>query len=135
MRLTVDSFAWIELIRGTRLGRQAGELINRAEQCFTPAIVLAEVAHRCLRDGLDESLAVQELRAMTESSTITPIDSDLAVAASLAATELQERARAQRLRRPGLGDGLVLATARTTASQLLTGDPHFRGLPETVWLA
>lgn len=71
---------------------------------------------------------------MAESSTIVPIDSDIAIAASTATTELRERANAQRLGPPGLGDGIVLATARRAESRLLTGDPHFRGLPETSWL-
>ncbi len=134
MRLTIDSFAWIELIRGTRLGIEAQRRIESADTCFTPAIVLAEVAHRCLRDGLAEALVRRELGAMAEASAVVAVDADVAVAASAATSELRRHARAQRLPIPGLGDGLVLATARRTGSQLLTGDPHFRGRPEVLWL-
>lgn len=134
MDLTIDSFAWIELIRGTHLGIESKRLIDAADRCFTPAIVLAEVAHRCLRDGLGEPLVQQELRAIGESSRVVPIDPELAIAASKAATELRRHAAARRLAAPGLGDGLVLATARKYRSRVLTGDVHFQGLRETLWL-
>lgn len=134
MRLTIDSFAWIELIRGSRHGITTRDFVEAAEACFTPSIVLAEVAYRCLRDGFRDSAIRQELGAMAEASTIVPIDDALALAAASATVELRERAAAERLRPPGLGDGLVLATARETGSRLLTGDPHFRRLPETLWL-
>ena len=134
LRLTIDSFAWIELIRGTPLGIEAKRLVEGAESCFTPAIVLAEVAHRCLWDGFEKPLMQLELRAILESSRVVPIDPDLAMDASAATTELRKRAEELRLRPPGLADGLILATARRMASRLLTSDPHFRGLGVTLWL-
>ena len=134
MRLTIDSFAWIELIRGTPLGIATRAHIEAADDCFTPAIVLAEVAHRCRRDGFGEQQIERELTAMTEASALVPITPVLAIAASTATKELRERAASLRLRSAGLADGLILATARMTQSQLLTGDLHFRSLRETLWL-
>ncbi|MCI4348547.1 MAG: PIN domain-containing protein [Thermoplasmata archaeon] len=134
MSLTIDSFAWVEIIRGSRLGTESRRLVGEADACWTPAGVLAEVAHWCLRDGLDENTVRRELRGMGESSTIVPIDPELAIGGSRAQIELRERARAMHLPVPGLGDGLVLATARALRSRVLTGDPHFRGLRETLWL-
>ena len=135
MSLTIDSFAWIEVIRGTPRGLRSRDLIESSDKSYTPAIVLAEVAHRCLQEGMKEDVVRLELRAMAESSTIVPIDTELATAASQATSELRASARARRLPSPGLGDGLVLATARRFGSELLTGDAHFQGLPETLWLA
>ena len=71
---------------------------------------------------------------MTEASALVPITPALAIAASAATKELSERAAVLRLRPAGLADGLILATARMTESQLLTGDVRFRNLPETLWL-
>ncbi len=93
-----------------------------------------ELARRCLQDGWTVERIRRELWEMTTASTLDPIDPDLAVTASEAARELRERARSVPGRVPGLADGLVLATARRTGSQVLTGDPHFRGLRETLWL-
>ncbi|MCI4351820.1 MAG: PIN domain-containing protein [Thermoplasmata archaeon] len=134
MSLTIDSFAWVEMIRGSRRGTESRRLLGQADACWTPAIVLAEVAHWCLREGLDERSVRRELRGMGESSNIVPIDPELAIGAARATIELRGRARAQHLPVPGLGDGLVLATARRTGSRVLTGDPHFRGLPDALWL-
>lgn len=135
MRLTIDSFAWIELIRKSPLGERAKDLMEETETCFTPAIVLAEVAHRCLKDGMRSELVSKELSAMSEASEIVAIDAALALSASQATEELRSRSRALGLPPPGLGDGLVLATSRRTSAPILTGDRHFENLPEAHWLA
>lgn len=124
----------MELLRGTRLGDAARREIDRAETCLTPAIVLAEVALRRLRDGGTEPEVARELRAICEASQLVPVDRSIALAGARAREELRATARAQNLPAPGLGDGLVLATTRRFASRLLTGDRHFRTLPETLWL-
>lgn len=134
MRLTIDSFAWIEIIRGTSLGRQAVDRLERADRSITPAIVLAEVALRCRRDGLGEPRVRLELEGIAEATSIAPIDGALSIGASRAAMELRSSAQEHGLHPPGLADGLVLATARLHRSRLLSGDPHFRAFPETLWL-
>jgi len=43
--------------------------------------------------------------------------------------------RLQRLDRvPSLFDGLVLGTARLKDTKVVTADPHFKDLPETIWI-
>jgi len=133
--LTIDTFAWVEMIRGSRLGSRAREAMEIAERCLTPSVVVAEVASRCVRDALPDSLITQELQAIRESSEVVPIDDSLAMAGAHAVEEMRRIAQEQRLQRPGLADGLVLATARRSGGRLLTGDPHFRSFPETIWLA
>jgi len=135
LRLTIDSFAWIELVRGGPLGGRVRTLIQDSETSFTPSIVLAEVAHRCLQDGLGEVLTSHELSAIQESSVVVPLDPELAISASAAAGELRRKSAAEGRRPAGLADGIVLATARRSGSKVLTGDLHFRGLTEVVWLA
>ena len=132
--LTIDSFAWIEVIRGSSIGATSRDLMDASDGCFTPSFVLAEVAHRCRRDRLDELVVRQALWGIAESSKVVPIDAEIAIAGAAATAELRRHARAVGPPVPGLGEGLVLATARLLGSQLLTGDAHFRGLPETVWL-
>jgi len=132
--LTIDTFAWLEVIRGSEVGRQAEANIGSAERCLTPSVVIAEVASKCHQDGFGDKLVLLELQAIMEASEIVPIDPEVALSASHGVEELRARARAGRLPPPGLADGLVLATARAHSSRILTGDPHFRGLPETVWL-
>ena len=42
--------------------------------------------------------------------------------------------RAERQRDFGLVDGIIWETARSREATLVTGDPHFRGLPLVVFL-
>ena len=37
-------------------------------------------------------------------------------------------------RAPSLSDGLVLGTARLKDAKVVTADPHFKELPETIWI-
>lgn len=88
----------------------------------------------CVRDGFTDHIVERELEAIRESSDIVPIDAWIAIAGAHSAEELRKAARAAKIPLPGLADGLVLATARRSNARLLTGDPHFRNCPETVWL-
>lgn len=134
MRLTIDSFAWIEVIRGSRIGSDVRSRVDSAESVFTPGIALAEVALRCLRDGLGEEHTNRLLQAICQASRVVPITPKIALAGARAAIEMRERNRWHGQSPPGLADGLVLATARVTGSQVLTGDCHFQGIGETAWL-
>jgi len=132
--LTIDTFAWLEVIRGTPAGATAQSAMLGAEESLTPSIVLAEVAGACHRTGLTDDQVAQELAAIREASTIVPIDDSVAISAVHRLDELRSRARQRRLALPGIGDALILATAREHRARLLTGDPHFQDLPETVWI-
>ena len=44
------------------------------------------------------------------------------------------KAAKENLGRPGLGDAILLATARALGAKLLSGDSHFKGMQETIWL-
>ena len=116
MNLTIDTFAWAEMIRGSELATTARAAMERAEVCLTPSIVLAEIAALCLRDGFEKRVVEVELEAIREASVIVPIDQRLAVDGAQAAAELRSRARARGLPLPGLADGLTLATARGSGS-------------------
>jgi predicted nucleic acid-binding protein len=135
LALTIDTFAWVEVIRGSPIGLRARQAMESADHCFTPAIVMAEIASKCFRDGLPDSRSLQHLRAIREASEIVTIQDPIAVSAAHAVEELRKFARSAGLPPPGLADGLILATARSKNSQLLTGDPHFRDSVETVWLS
>ncbi len=132
--LTIDTFAWVEILRDSRQGRSAREKIANAERCFSPSIVLAELAAALQRDGFSDGEIRGELRAVGEASDVTHIDSSIAIGAAHSLAELRSRARARSMNLPGLADALILATARSQRTSILTGDCHFVGLEETVWL-
>lgn len=135
MILTVDTFAWVEILRGSPTGSRASDALREAEACLTPAVVLAEVASVCLRNGMPDEGLSRSLREIRGASEIIPIDDLIAISAAHCAEELRRSARKFNLPAPGLADGLVLASCRSARSRLLTGDPHFQACRETLWLS
>lgn len=109
--------------------------MEKADDVFTPTIVLAELARKYIREGVDTGILRTWLQGISEATQIFPIDIELSVLSAKAAVELSSKARREGIESPGLGDALVLATARMVDGKVLTGDPHFKGLEETVWLA
>jgi len=63
---------------------------------------------------------------------VTPMDIQVALKAGRAYLELSEKAGKEKRRNPSLFDAIVLATARTYSSNVLTGDDHFEALPESI---
>ena len=93
---------------------------------ITSPVTVAEVASKFLREGKDVRMA---FNAVENNSTIPPVGLSLA--------KLAGEVHAEEKRRHsdfGLADAFVLATARNRSSRVLTGDPHFKGLPETVMI-
>ena len=115
-------------------GKEAKAYLEEADEAFTPSIVMAELARKYLREGVDARIIGAWLQGISEATEVYPIDIELSVVSAKAAVELMSKARRERIERPGLGDALVLGTTRVVDGKVLTGDPHFKGLEETVWL-
>jgi predicted nucleic acid-binding protein len=134
LKIVVDSWAWVEIIKLSAAGKAAKVEVERAEDVLTPAIVMAELARKYIREGTGQRTVRRWLQGIVEATEVYGIDTDLAIESALASVELAEKSKKEKVEPPGLGDALVLATARANQAQVLTGDPHFKGLPETVWL-
>lgn len=134
MNLTLDSWAWVELLEGTRLGLKVRQQIEQADFCVCPDLVLAELAVFGRRRGTPGAQVLQDLAQVGVLTYVIPIDPALAVEGARAADELRSRARSRKSPLPSLGDGVVLATARRFGTLVATGDAHFEGLSETLWV-
>ncbi len=134
MIVIVDSFAWIEFLTGSVHEGRVREALSRADVVATPDLVLAEVARKLARSRVDQDVIRQKIRDISTLSEVVPITVDVAVGVFEAESELRRSARARRLDPPGLSDSVILSMARTLQGSVLTGDPHFKGLPETDWL-
>ena len=133
MKTVIDSYAWIELFSGTEKGRKVKDILENSEEIYTPDIVLAEIARKFLRAG-EENVINSRLQLITTASNITVIDVKLALEAAKCYLELMENARKLKLNTPSLFDAIILATCRLTESKIVTGDEHFKNLPETIWI-
>jgi predicted nucleic acid-binding protein len=131
--IVLDSYAWIEYFLGGDSGRIVKEYLD-GEEVFTPSIVLAEVARKYLREGVDEEDVVKRLIFIVSRSNILELDVQLSVLAAKAYLELLKMAKEKKLKTPSLTDGIVLAAGRMLKARIVTGDEHFKGLNETIFL-
>jgi len=130
VRIVVDSYAWIEIFIGSSKGSKARDLLVKAREVYTPDFVLAEIARKYLREGLDQQTVLARLREITEASDIIPIN----VESAKCYLELREKSEKDRIPDPSLFDAMILATARILKAKVVTGDKHFKNLNETLWL-
>jgi predicted nucleic acid-binding protein len=134
VKFAIDSYAWIEHFSGTEKGRKIKELMDNSDEVYTPDVVLAEIARKYLREGQKEATINSRLDVITSASTIIAIDSQLAFEAATAYLELKKNAKKHQLNTPGPFDAIILATCRLLKAKIVTGDEHFKDLPETIWI-
>jgi len=135
VKIVIDAYAWIEHFIGSAKGQKVKEIIESADEVFTPGTVLAEIARKYLREGVDEKIVDSRLQEITGASNIVPVDTNLALESARCFLELSAKAHKSKQKNPSLFDAIVLATGRLLESKILTGDEHFKSLPETVWIS
>ena len=115
----IDSFAWLEYFAGSRAGAEAKPFIESGKS-ITPTIVIAELTEKYRREKMafapDRDFIIGKTR-------IISLDTEIA---EKAGTLNHERKRV--VKRWGLADSMVLATAREHGARIVTGDEHFRDL-------
>jgi len=135
-KLVIDTYAWIEFFLGSEKGELVKKLLLSAEEIYTPSVVLAEIARKYVSEDLSEKTIEKRLKFIKKVSIIIEIDQELALKAGKTYFELVEHAKRRKLKqRPGLIDAIILATARKLGAKIVTGDQHFKGLEETIWIA
>jgi predicted nucleic acid-binding protein len=123
-RYVVDSYAWIEYLDGTEIGRKVSDLIKENNQVFTCVLTIAEVVSKAARKGKDAKIAYD---VITNNSKVINADEELSLQAGLLHCEMRKS-----LKDFGLADAYVLATARKLKSKVLTGDMHFKNVKDAV---
>jgi len=123
----VDAWAWVEYLIGSEHGERVNEiLVEDGSEAYTCAITLAEVISKVAREGRDTQAAYAMLSG---NSQIVNLDEVLSLEAGLLHFEMRKTSKDF-----GLADAYVLATARKLKSKVLTGDPHFKGLKEAIFI-
>jgi len=130
----IDSWAWIEYFSGTKEGKIVAKYISESE-CYTPSIVLGEIAGKYLRENFPSSDVRKRLLFIIKVSNIINLDVELAIEGGLCWIELRDLAKTKNLpKKPSLSDGIILAATRKINGKVITGDPHFKFLKEAIYL-
>ena len=61
----MDAYAWVEFFLGSGKGSKVKELIETADDAYTPDTVLAELARKYLRERSPEKQVRERLTAIT----------------------------------------------------------------------
>ena len=133
-KIVIDAYAWIEFFIGSEKGFEVKELLEDAEDIYTPGTVLAEIARKYIREGVDNKTVNTRLNVIASASNVAQLDVGIAMEAASCYLELLTRAKKSRLNTPSLFDAIVLGTGRSLKSKIVTGDEHFKNLPETIWI-
>jgi len=129
----IDSYAWIEYFSGTTPGKLVKSMVEGEDDVYTPSIVVAEIKRKLLREMRAGRETKEGMKGRVEfirlKSLTAGLDADTAERAAELADELS-------LERKGFGlaDGIVLATARKLGAMVVTGDAHFKGLKDVVFI-
>lgn len=115
MRL-LDSFAWIEYFMGSRRGAKVRDYVEGDEPLYTPSICLTEIRSRYLRDKKDPTTRIG---LITERSFIISLDEEIA----LLAADVKQKHKLHTI------DAIIYTTAQHKKLTLVTGDQHFKNLP------
>ena len=124
MIVLIDSWAWVEFFAGSKTGESVkAYVMDENQEIIISSINLAEI-YRVALDRFDEKTAEKRRRAMISRCYLIPVDEEIAIMG----------AKFRHERDWGLGDALIYATAIREGATVLTGDPHFKGLNDVIFL-
>ena len=122
----MDAFAWIEYFEGSRFGKIVKKCLDESDEVLTHSVTVSEVVSRITRKGFNGILAYHAIHAR---SRVVTTDSEFAKEVGLLHAELRKK-----IERFGLADAYILALARQEQGKVLTGDSHFKGMKEVIFL-
>lgn len=103
-------------------------VLEEAGVAYTSPVVLAELTSKYARShGSDD--ARRRVAHVTDHSVVIDDTLDIGIAAGEIHAQLKPK-----ISGIGLADCFVLAAARSKGARILTGDPHFEGLPDAEML-
>ena len=114
MTVLVDSWAWIEYFKGTPSGDSARKFIDSDEEIIISSINVAEIYNFLLNNLPNESN--KKIDFVIRSSFVVPLSTDIALLA----------AKNKHLKKLGMADAIVLATAQLHNAKIVTGDDDFK---------
>lgn len=121
-KYALDSWAWIEYLKGSNKGLRIKNEIEQNSELLTNSISVAEIISKVKREEMNVETA---WNALTTLSKIIVCDDEFAKNAGLTHAETKKK-----VPNFSLGDAFVLYTARKFKAKVLTNDPDFSGLKE-----
>jgi len=123
----LDTHAWIEYVKGSKLGEKVKKLFQKKNSKFvTMECCLAELFGYSYREKRDFN---ELYRLINQNSYIFPVLREHWLSAGKIKAEMRKKRQGF-----GLIDAILLAKQRELKCKLVSGDPHFKGLKNIVFL-
>ena len=113
----VDSFGWIQFFGNEPGANRYESYLDRLPSLLVPTIVLYEVLKKIYQGWGDTE--AQKFLSRALRARVVPLDEVIAIAAV-------DMSLTHKL---AMGDAIIYATAQQYKAELVTSDPHFKGLP------
>jgi len=118
----IDASGWLEYLADGPLAAQYEQYLRKSETVITPSIAITEVYQKVKKaKGAEVALSVV---AQIEKTTVVALDEEIALMAG-------DRALAHSLALP---QAIAYATALREKAQLITANPHLKGLDQVTFL-
>ena len=121
--MLLDTSAWVEFFEGTKNAERVKEILL-SQNCYTSMVSVAEVANWAEKEGQDLELLIDN---MNKLSIIIPPDLSI----SRLAGKLNFK-RKKTVKKWGMMDSFVLATALVFDLKIVTKDLDFDDLPNVL---
>ncbi len=123
MTVLIDSWSWIEYWRGGPSSGKAAEFIEGSEMALASTVNMTETFFWVL-SHYGEKKAEEKRETLKKRCFLIPVDEEIAI----------EAARLKRNLKTSLADSLILATAKSRGAKIVTGDPDFKQIPDTIFI-
>ena len=124
MNVVFDTYAWIEYFLGSEQGKVVESYMK--ESIITPFIVLLELSYRADKEEWNFK---QYLDFIKVNSKITNVTEEFVLRFGQVYNKVKKD-----VPEIGIADAIVLLTALEQNAKILTGDKHFKDLPQTILL-
>lgn len=124
MSYLFDAYAWIEYLQGSSKGEKVNDFLNSGEEIFVLPITIAEVVSKTKRMESNAELAYKVIISKSKILDLTP---KIAKEAGLLQAQMRKK-----YPQFGIVDAILIETAKSTGTKIITGDHHFKDFKEAI---
>ncbi len=123
----IDTYAWVEYFIGSDKGKKVKKILeDENNKILTPECCLAEIKGWCIRENQDFEELYSIVRKISDIQCI--LTQDWLEAASIS-SELRKTKKDF-----GMIDALILAQRKRFGCKVVSGDPHFKGTRDAIFI-
>ncbi len=123
----IDTYAWVEYFIGSDKGKKVKKILEDEDnKILTPECCLAEIKGWCIRENQDFDELYNIIRKISDIQCI--LTQDWLEAATIR-SELRKKHKDF-----GMIDALIIAQRKRMGCKVVSGDPHFKGMQDAIFI-